>query len=67
MGNEWGEAYRNLFERKNAGKTEADLWEERRLAHWRLMRAARERYDELVAAHEAQGFNGANPFGRLSG
>ena len=62
MGNEWGEAYRVLYEQKNAGKTEAELWEERRLAHWKLMREAWLHHQKLVEAHERQGFNGPNPY-----
>jgi len=36
--------------------------EERRLAHWKLMRDAWERWNNLTLAHEEQGFNGPNPF-----
>jgi len=49
-------------EQKDAGKTPAELWEEQRLAHWKLMRAAWERWQELRQDHEAQGFNASNPF-----
>jgi len=62
MGNEWGEFYRLLNEQKNAGKAPAEIWEEKRIAHTRLIRQAWDRYNALVASYEAQGFNGHNPF-----
>ena len=48
--------------REEKDKAQAKLWEERRLAHWKLMRAAWVLYNELVTEHETQGFNGRNPF-----
>ncbi len=47
---------------EDAGKSPAKLWEKRRIAHWELMRATWEQYNELVAEHEAHGFNGRNPY-----
>jgi hypothetical protein len=44
------------------GESPAELWEERRKAHWQLMRDAWLRWQALVAEHERLGFADKNPW-----
>lgn len=62
MGNEWGKAYRYLFDQAKAGKSPAELWEEARTQHWKLMREAWVRWDALRKEHDRLGYNASNPF-----
>jgi hypothetical protein len=66
VGNEWGEAYLVLHESQDEGKSLAEKWEEQRIEHWKQMRAAWLRWDELVKEHEAYGYNRRNPYADLS-
>jgi hypothetical protein len=54
-----------MSDRPNATPSLSELadWECRRLAHWKLMRAAWEEWQRLVREHEELGFAGLHPGG----